>query len=175
MKKLGIFIISIFIAVLLAGIYGILHDQVTYSISPEYFTVFKFEQFGFQDWGHNNPRFTVGLIGFLATWWVGLFIGIFQSLVGLIHKNHKLMFRYVFHSILITLAVAVLFGIIGFVIGYFDSGKGTDACCFPYSIVDKRSFLIVGSIHNFGYIGGEVGALVGITYQIIKRRASVIN
>ena len=50
MKKLGIFIISIFIAVLLAGIYGMLHDQVTYSISPEYFTVFKFEQFGFQDW-----------------------------------------------------------------------------------------------------------------------------
>jgi hypothetical protein len=28
----------------LAGLYGIAHDQVTYSISPEYFTPLKFAQ-----------------------------------------------------------------------------------------------------------------------------------
>lgn len=36
---------------LIAGTYGILHDQVTYSIGPEYFTRFKFEQFAWADWG----------------------------------------------------------------------------------------------------------------------------
>ena len=60
----------IVLATLLAGIYGSLHDQVTYSISSEYFTIFKFDQFGFQDWGNNNPRLTTAIIGFLATWWV---------------------------------------------------------------------------------------------------------
>ena len=29
----------------LAGVYGIFHDQVTYAISPEYFTKLKFDQF----------------------------------------------------------------------------------------------------------------------------------
>ena len=30
------------IGALIAGAYGILHDQITYAISPEYFTQFKF-------------------------------------------------------------------------------------------------------------------------------------
>jgi hypothetical protein len=30
---------------LIAGAYGILHDQISYTISPEYFTKLKFEQF----------------------------------------------------------------------------------------------------------------------------------
>jgi hypothetical protein len=38
-------------ACLLAGVYGILHDQLTYTISPEYNTKFKFYQFGLLDEG----------------------------------------------------------------------------------------------------------------------------
>ena len=55
---------------LLAGCYGIFHDQVTYSISEEYFTRFKFLQFSYADFGL-PPRVFVAEIGFLATWWVG--------------------------------------------------------------------------------------------------------
>ena len=36
---------------LLAGLYGVVHDQVTYSISQEYFTRFKFLQFHYADFG----------------------------------------------------------------------------------------------------------------------------
>ncbi len=67
MKKFGILLLSILISVLVASIYGALHDQITYSISSEYFTVYKFDQFGFQEWGNNTPRLTTALIGVLAS------------------------------------------------------------------------------------------------------------
>jgi hypothetical protein len=49
-----------------AGIYGVLHDQISFTISPEYFTKVKFRQFGYADFG-GPPRVFAGEIGFLAT------------------------------------------------------------------------------------------------------------
>ena len=51
---------------ILAGLYGVVHDQVTYSISPEYFTRLKFTQFHYADFGL-PARVFVAEIGFLAT------------------------------------------------------------------------------------------------------------
>ncbi len=56
---------------LAAGMYGIAHDQITYSISPEYFTRMKFAQFRHADFGF-PPRIFIATIGFLGSWWVGL-------------------------------------------------------------------------------------------------------
>ena len=173
MKKIGILFLTIIISTVLAALYGAIHDQVTYSISSEYFTVFKFDQFGFSDWGNNNPRMTTALIGVLATWWVGLSIGIFQGLVGLIHHNHKLMFRYVLNSILITLGATLLFGIFGYFVEVLDA-ETYQNCCFPYEIKDGKRFKIVGSIHNYGYAGGEIGACFGVAYQVIMKRKNAV-
>lgn len=169
MKKIGILVLTVIISIIMASLYGALHDQVTYSISSEYFTIYKFDQFGFLDWGNNNPRLTTALIGVLATWWVGLYIGIVQGLVGLLHQSHKHMFTYVMRAIFITLGVAIVFGIIGYIVGILDT-QNYENCCFPYEIKDGRSFKIVGSIHNYSYTGGEIGAVLGIAYQIIMKR-----
>ena len=72
MRKFGVLTATIFIAIILAGIYGIIHDQITYSISPEYFTKFKYQQFGFDPAWFGGHRQTVAVIGFLATWWMGI-------------------------------------------------------------------------------------------------------
>jgi hypothetical protein len=173
MKKIGIFIVIIIISVLFASTYGALHDQVTYSISSEYFTIFKFDQFGFTDWGNNNPRATTALIGILATWWVGLFIGIIQGLVALIHKTPELMFQFAFRAVLITLVITILFGLIGYIVETINPQTYPN-CCFPYTIKDGKSFQIVGSIHNYGYAGGEIGAFIGIVYQIIMKRKTTL-
>ena len=39
------------VGALVAAVYGIVHDQITYSISPEYFTRLKFMQFHYADFG----------------------------------------------------------------------------------------------------------------------------
>lgn len=168
MRKFGVFVALIVLSTLIAGVYGALHDQVTYTICPEYFTVFKFKQFQFQDWGMQSPRLTTALIGFLATWWVGFGIGIFQALVGLTHRTAGAMFRIVFRAVLITLGTALLFGIIGGLYGWATLDDSVS--CFPFEIADCISFRIVGTIHNFGYAGGEIGGVLGLVYQIIVRK-----
>jgi hypothetical protein len=57
------------------GIYGVIHDQVNHSISEEYFTRFKFIQFAYARPPDSSPRVFVGVIGFLAAWWVGALVG----------------------------------------------------------------------------------------------------
>jgi hypothetical protein len=70
MKKFVAFPLILIIAPLVAGLYGIFHDQLTYTISPEYYTKFKFIQFGLiEDAGVYvlNPRWCAGYVGFMAT------------------------------------------------------------------------------------------------------------
>src|SRR5690349_25031334 len=66
---------------LLAGCYGIVHDQITYSISEEYFTRLKVIQFRYADFGF-PPRVLVAEIGFLATWWVGFIAALWLARVA---------------------------------------------------------------------------------------------
>ncbi|WP_321516153.1 hypothetical protein [Marinifilum fragile] len=51
MKKFLTLLLLILIASMLGGVYGMLHDQITYTISEEYYTKFKFIQFGIDSWG----------------------------------------------------------------------------------------------------------------------------
>jgi hypothetical protein len=59
---------------MVAGFFGIIHGQITYSISLKYFTRLKFLQFHYDDFGL-PLRVFVAKIGFLATRWVGLLRG----------------------------------------------------------------------------------------------------
>lgn len=52
---------------LIAGVYGIVHDQITYSISPEYFTRMKFAQFHIYESALPEP-WLLAMIGFRASW-----------------------------------------------------------------------------------------------------------
>ena len=63
---------------LFGGIYGLLHDLVTYSISSEYFTRMKFGQFSHVDIGL-RPDLFAAQIGFIAAGAVGLAAGWFVA------------------------------------------------------------------------------------------------
>ncbi|MBJ7883085.1 hypothetical protein JEM65_20875 [Gelidibacter salicanalis] len=151
---------------ILAGIYGILHDQLSYSISPEYFTKFKFEQFGFVEYGFENEHATVAIIGFWATWWTGLIIGAVNGIVGLIQPSSKIMWKSVYGATIRTLGIAVGIGLLGILFGKFIiSGINTD-WNIPKSVTDRNAFLTVGTMHNFSYIGGLIGLIFGTIYQV---------
>lgn len=119
MRKFGVFTSFIFVAILIGGIYGILHDQLTYSISPEYFTKFKYRQFGFKPEWFGGHRATVAAIGFLATWWAGLFIGISLGLLALIFPTHTLMVKALRKAFFHVFIVTVVFGVAGYLYGKF--------------------------------------------------------
>lgn len=166
MRKFGVFTATLFIAIIVAGTYGTIHDQVTYSISPEYFTKFKYRQFGFEPAWFGGHRQTVAVIGFLASWWMGLFIGILLGLTGLIFSDHTMMQKFIANGIKIILITSIVFAIIGFFWGkYHLINSGVD-WWLPDDLINKNDFIIVGSIHTFSYLGGIVGILLAIIYMI---------
>ena len=165
-KKILILILTIILTPILAGIYGILHDQISYSISPEYFTKFKFAQFEFGFMSQNRPQLTASVVGFLSTWWTGLIIGIVLSFVGLTLPNSKLMWKSIKIGTIRTLGIAVGIGFSGIVVGEFIISKIDANWIIPKSVTDRNAFLTVGSMHTFSYIGGLIGLIFGVLYQL---------
>ncbi|HEU4471160.1 MAG TPA: hypothetical protein VFR58_08760 [Flavisolibacter sp.] len=170
MRKFAVFSESIFVCIVLAGIYGVLHDQVTYTIAPEYFTRFKYHQFGFEPALFGGHRQTVAVIGFLATWWTGLFIGFSLGLTGLIYKDHKLMRKAIRRAVLIVFCVALAMGLAGFLYGKLVLAKTGVDWWMPENLADKEAFIAVGSTHNFSYLGGLTGLITCIVYLVKRRR-----
>jgi hypothetical protein len=174
LKKALTLLLIIGIAPLIGGLYGILHDQLTYTISPEYYTKFKFFQFGLMNSGNEaiftNPRIEVSMVGFMATWWMGLPIGLILGLVGLIHKNYRQMFRATMGAIILTVMVAFATGLIGLGYGKLYLAHTGVNWWLPGNLIDTRNFIAVGSMHNFSYLGGLTGLIAGIIYSVRQKR-----
>lgn len=173
MKKLAVLILIVFLSCVIAGIYGILHDQLTYSISPEYYTEFKFGQFGVAGISANE-RFLAAIVGFMATWWMGLLIGILLAFIGLTHKTAKAMFIITMKAILLTLIITAVTGLVGLAYGkLFLVGQPVEnfeGWYIPNTVKDLDSFIMVGSMHNFSYFGGVIGLVAGALYSIRKKK-----
>lgn len=169
MKKLGVLALTIVLSAFLAGLYGIIHDQITYSISREYFTKFKYAQFGFEPAWFGGDRPTVVIIGFLATWWVGVLIGTGLGGVGLLFRDVCTMRKAIINAIGLVYITAIIAGIAGFFYGkYYLASAGVD-WWLPDNLVHKNNFITVGSIHNFSYAGGLLGWLAGVVYLLRTR------
>jgi hypothetical protein len=183
MKKSLTFLLLVLVACLLAGLYGVVHDQLTYSISPEYYTKFKFYQFGLKDGGDeaifSNPRIEVSIVGLLATWWMGIPIGLVLGLVGLIHKDWRTMFFTTSKAFVLTIVIAFATGLMGLAYGQlFLTQKAKTEFqnwYIPDNLIDFENFIKVGSMHNFSYLGGLFGLIGGLLFTIRQKRRNEIG
>lgn len=169
MKKLSLLLLTVVLSALLAGVYGILHDQLTYSISHEYFTKFKYAQFGFEPTWFGGDRPTVVVIGFLATWWVGAFIGTGLGLLGLLFSSAAAMQSALIRAVGLVYCTAIAAGGAGFLYGKYYLVKVGVNWWLPADLLDKNAFITVGSIHNFSYVGGLAGLLIGALHLLKTR------
>jgi hypothetical protein len=152
---------------ILAGVYGVLHDQITYGISPEYFTRLKFSQFHYANFGF-PPRVLVAEVGFLATWWVGFFAAWFLARITVPAFPPRRAFWRTAQGFLIVFAC----GLAAFAAGYFYgilSTSGSECSGWKevgssLGISDLPAFVRVAYIHNASYLGGLVGLIVAILY-----------
>lgn len=170
MKRMLIVLFFALFTPLLAGIYGIIHDQITYTLSSEYFNHFRFIQFGFVDLGADvnfeHPRWEVAKVGFLATWWVGIPIGVVLGLLGLIHKRDDRMFWVTFRAIGIALLIAMITGLIGLLYGELFVDLYSISFYLPQDLEDPETYHAVSTMHNMGYLGGSLGLIGGALYSI---------
>jgi hypothetical protein len=167
--KIGIVLLFIIITPIISGLYGILHDQITCTISPEYFTEFKFIQFRLAEevfYNNNIPlRQGASVIGFLATWWVGFPIGIIIGLFTLQFKGGMAIVNG-FKSLFIVFVVAIFIGALGYLISFLFLDVNNYLQNIPNTVINKQEFLNVGMIHNFSYLGGGIGLILAIVYLI---------
>jgi ABC-type polysaccharide transport system permease subunit len=99
-----------------ASIYGVLHDQITYTISPEYFTRLKFEQFAWANLGL-PPRMFVAQIGPLASWGIGLVGGWFVARAATWESIRTVRWPLVARAFGIVAIFTLGAGLIGWLLG----------------------------------------------------------
>lgn len=175
MRKFFLFSSTFLISALIAGVYGIIHDQITYTISPEYFTRFKYIQFNANPEMFGGNRITVGIIGFLASWWMGAITGLVVGGAGLFLKDHILMKKVIIQSLCIVFVVTFSFAWLGlFVSKFYLIQKGVD-WWLPENLQNKSNFVIAGTIHNFSYAGGVIGLFISLIYFMKKQFDTKIN
>src|ERR1043166_5934952 len=142
---------------LLAGTYGVVHDQVTYSISAEYFTRLKFSQFQRADFGF-PPRVFVAEIGFFATWFIArITVPSFPPAVA---------FRHTARGFAIILACALASSAVGYVLGVLHGSDYStwETLASTLQISDVPAFVRVAYVHNAAYLGAVLGLIVAIVY-----------
>ena len=148
---------------LIAGIFGILHDQITYTISPEYFTRLKFDQFRAADFGFPSRVF-VAEIGFLATWWAGLIAAWFLARIALpkFHSPEKRVMK----AMVIVIGITILFGVAGYFIGptLFENRPDWHEALDSMRVIDTTAFHRVAAIH----LGSYAGAFLGWLAMMVK-------
>lgn len=179
MNKLTIIIVTVLISVLMASIYGVIHDQVTYTISPEYYTQFKFIQFNLPDYIIKNERLGVAIVGIGATWWTGIPVGLIVGAYGFWYKSSFFALKLKVTTLLVVTVITIITGIVGSIHGFLEIESikdwpinigGRELSYFKTSeslfvIKDVHSFILVGYIHNYSYIGGLIGLITSCFYQ----------
>jgi hypothetical protein len=183
MRRFAVFIVFMLAAVLAAGAFGALHDQISYTVSPEYYTKFKFLQFDLLD-DAVPERARAAQVGFLATWWMGIPLGLLIGTAGFIHPDVPQMRRALFWSLLVAVAFTLAYALGGLVYGIFQTADfklaSYEGWFIPQGLEQPRRFLCVGYMHNAAYAGGELAVPVAWAFHLFvfrkqRRKAYVVS
>lgn len=150
------------VACFLAGIYGALHNQVSYTIGPDYFHHLKFAQFGIPD--EMSPRLGAAQVGFLASWWMGLIIGLpLATLAMLIKGPDRALLRPFLVSAVLVIGITAGFGLMS--LGLPIPPSAAELLAVPDTVTDPDGFRRAALLHNTSYLSGLLGLLGGVMFM----------
>jgi hypothetical protein len=144
-----------------AILYGIAHDQITARICVEYFTIFHPPVFHTQ-----SPTLLAFGWGTIATWWVGVLLGVPLSIASRAGSLPKLsahdLIRPIFLLLIVMAACAVASGVYGYL---WAETPRFAAALIPESV--HRNFNADLWAHTASYLSGIIGGLTvcGIAYR----------
>ncbi len=167
-KSLGIVLLCVSAAV----IYGIAHDQVTARVCVEYFTV-----------GHppvfatNDPTLLGIGWGIIATWWVGLLLGVPLAVVARAGSRPKCSIRSLVPPIAWLLAVMAVCALAAGLLGWFLARNGVVFLVGPIAdeLPAERHVPFLADLwaHSASYLVGLVGGIVVLVLVWRSRRRAV--
>ena len=171
--RLRIYLQFIVLAIVAAALFGALHDHISYSVSPEYYTRFKFLQFHLLD-PAIPERLRAAGVGVLASWWMGIPLGVLTGAAGFLHRDPRQMRRALLWSLPFVVAVTLAFALGGLAFGVMRTVP-VDLASYrglyiPAGVEDPAAFLRVGYMHNFAYLGGAAAVPAAWIFHLAYRR-----
>lgn len=158
-------------ACLTAGVYGALHNQISYTVSPEYFTKFKFIQFNIPESSHN--RIGASIVGWLASWWMGLLLGAILIPMGHVLSKSSGYLRAMMRVYGVVAVTAMATGLLALAISLVAVSPDSvrEIIVYHNVIADPVAFMRAGTMHNFSYLGGLLGVVTGGVSIFRQKRA----
>jgi hypothetical protein len=174
-KRIAIFTVFIAAALLVAGLFGVLHDQISYTVSNEYFTKFKFVQFHLLN--SDVPEIVrVATVGFLASWWMGIPLGLLTGAAGFIQRTPAHMSRALALSLGVICAFVLVVALAGLAYGIARTAEldltNYGGWFIPPELEHPRRFISVGYMHNSAYLGGAAAIPLAWVFHYFYRRRS---
>ena len=158
-------ILIVIISIILASIFGAIHNQISYSVSSEFFQSFLFGNFGTGDWNINNHRIEASIVGILGSYWVGLILGIIYLIIFLfIDTNNN--FKYIFKALLINLLLSLIGSILGYLVAHFFVSIESSDIRMDFGVNHPQNYIEAAYMHEGSYYGGILGLLFGVAYLI---------
>lgn len=152
----------VFLCVISAVLFGIIQDQVTARLCVEYFSVFHPRIVA-----SNDPTILAFVWGVVATWWVGVLIGIPLAISARWGRRPKLTARRLVFSILCLFGFTASMSVSAGFLAYWAVSSGRVDPLVAFRWLDGRIsqerqiwFLVDLAAHNAAYFGGAVGGFV---------------
>jgi hypothetical protein len=168
MEKFALFWALLVVGCLLAGLFGAVHNQISYTVSPDYFGAFKFDQFGIPE--ALRGRLGASLVGWHASWWMGIFLGVPVLLVALIFPGPKGYLRHALIAFAVVLATGLAVGLGGLLVATCTITEANASFFWvPERVTDPVAFERAGMMHDSSYLGGALGILTAWAYLLVAR------
>lgn len=171
MKKVLLFPVLMLFSCGLAALYGAVHNQISYTVGPVYFHELKFIQFRIDPEFHN--RIGAAWVGFQASWWMGLVIGLPIYIPALFIRGTAPFVRGFMRVSLLVVIITLLVGMAALIYAElsFSQTRYPDGP-WVQRVSDPLAFAKAGHMHNYSYLGGMIGLLVGVFLAIWFARQS---
>ena len=153
------------LACLMAALYGALHNQISYTIGPDYFHAFKFIQFRISP--DLPPRHGAAIVGVQASWWMGLVVGLPIAALCARAPTGGAMVRLFLRCTAIVLAVTLGLGLASLLV----PGELLDGLVpIPAAAQNPWGFARAALMHDTSYLAGILGMMAGGFYALRRAR-----
>lgn len=112
-------------------------------------------------------RIGASWIGALASWWMGLVLAVSVYLVALLVKGDPAFVRAFLIAAVLVVSVTFLMGLGALAVAHMIFAPGNLPWWMDgWDVRDPIAFARAGQMHNFSYMGGLIGAVVGVVWVI---------
>lgn len=162
MAKFAVFILLCFCAMFAAAAFGALHNQFSFTIGASYFYDVKFSQFAIDPMFHN--RIGAAVVGALASWWMGLLMGLPAFVLGAYTQKGRRRYFYAgMRAIGVAISIAAIGAFIGLAFGHIaDINALVGYLPMIDAFSDPIGFVRAAIMHEASYAGGAIGALAAL-------------